>query len=787
MATQAELNKAVEEQLKSQTLFNVDTNLNPGGREAELLRLASQGQGVLKDAQKKNPIDIQVGGLTKSGTDKMFKRSKNREMAHVKLDSDWARRSFTSEGTLQSTTALEGKAGYFRSTAEYKYEDSSLGGMIGVGGKPQYCRYSDVRVKGLAVRADVTVQGTGYENSGFGMGRFYSEQYHDPSQTLYLKFGTAEFNSLTYFYSSFIDGNLMDTFEEGALNDALYNITFGITTVMLAFRYPVLLALGYGFKSFTTKLFGRNSSFYYIKETMMVYWNTVYAIVNSIMAKKDFLNFWANTAGNGSGVASGQGKLQDDESASLVKAMGVFLTKDGGVDVIACICRATSMHNEYLLKLKQVDKQLSKGKLTTADLNTFMNATNTGPAYAPRKKVADYNKLREAYKGAKGVYNVTPKVHGAGRKEQLEKEKENYRITPMYSHTEAREAHKGGWQKDDGGTIQTVKVKDKEAVDTGAINRTSVLNVLKTQLQQGATFAIFKVNAEKEFTETFSNSTQPSLSGEALNSIAAGSRNLQFALAGGNLGPGTSQLMEGIKAIGFGAVDAISLDLASGIKGIATGKNIEMPEEFAGADSQLPEAQFSMDLSCLYNNPISLLTNIYIPIAMLLAGTLPLMVGQRANSSPLLCEAYLRGGIHKSLGIISSLSITRGGGNYGFDPSGNALRIKVTFSIKDLQPAISAPIVSSGGYLIRGMDLGNDSAVSEYLTVLAGVSIYDQIYPMPHMKRQVSSLVKDIQAKFSINYGVAALTEASGITKFIMPKFGLGGDSLYVGDTWFAN
>ena len=171
------------------------------------------------------------------------------------------------------------------------------------------------------------------------------------------------------------------------------------------------------------------------------------------------------------------------------------------------------------------------------------------------------------------------------------------------------------------------------------------------------------------------------------------------------------------------------------------------------------------------------MTGIYIPISMLLAGTLPMQAGPRSNTSPLLCESYVRGGVYKTLGIIKSLNLVRGGGNMGFDTHGVSLTVKLTVSIADLTRVVAAPIVSNNSYLLPGYDLGADSSIDEYLSVLTGVSIYEQVFPMPALERRLNASIANLSSFYTLNTIGSALGRNNILgkimkfTKFSSPVF----------------
>jgi hypothetical protein len=121
-----------------------------------------------------------------------------------------------------------------------------------------------------------------------------------------------------------------------------------------------------------------------------------------------------------------------------------------------------------------------------------------------------------------------------------------------------------------------------------------------------------------------------------------------------------------------------------------------------------------------YGNPVSQIINLYIPLAMLLAGALPLAKGRQSYTPPFICEVYDRGRCQSPLAIIDSLSVTRGTGNLGFTNEGRALGIDVTFTVADLSSLVYLPISQglSTAAAQTGASLG--FAVTEGAATVAG-------------------------------------------------------------------
>jgi hypothetical protein len=119
---------------------------------------------------------------------------------------------------------------------------------------------------------------------------------------------------------------------------------------------------------------------------------------------------------------------------------------------------------------------------------------------------------------------------------------------------------------------------------------------------------------------------------------------------------------------------------------------VDIPKHWTSASAELGRSTYTVQLRSAYGNPVSQLMNLYLPLAMLLAGALPLATGPQSYTSPFICELYDRGRRQVRLGIIDSLQITRGVGNLGFDDQGNAMGIDVSFSVLDLSNLIYLPI-----------------------------------------------------------------------------------------------
>ena len=120
-----------------------------------------------------------------------------------------------------------------------------------------------------------------------------------------------------------------------------------------------------------------------------------------------------------------------------------------------------------------------------------------------------------------------------------------------------------------------------------------------------------------------------------------------------------------------------------------------------------------------------------VPLAMLLAGALPIATGKQSYQSPFLCSLFSRGRVVSRLAMISDLSITRGVGNVGWTPNGNFLGVDVNFTVKDLSSVMYAPINPVYGSLnpFQGWT-DEDNSWSDYMNTLSSMSLANQHYPL---------------------------------------------------------
>ena len=313
------------------------------------------------------------------------------------------------------------------------------------------------------------------------------------------------------------------------------------------------------------------------------------------------------------------------------------------------------------------------------------------------------------------------------------------------------------------GSIQTfTRIGDATTnlLDSGA-------RVADAVLRDGGLFLGLRVNSTRSITDSFSNSTGPIQTGEWVKTASGAARNVRFNLSGGNLIPGVSQVINTAKDIALGVLDGATFGLSSVIASALEGAYIDLPEKWEDSKCNLGSTSYSIKLISPYGNPISQLQNIYIPLACLLAGVLPLQTGRSSHSSPYLCSVFSKGVQNIELGIITELSIERGTSNLPFSKWKQPLAIDVNFTITDLSGIVTTPInrgvleaFLTGGLGEVGGQLTTESKLDDYIGTLCSRDLSNSRFVAPALKRRLKKATLRFKQAFNPNSAAFWIAEA---------------------------
>lgn len=596
------------------------------------------------------------------------------DRADAVLDSSWVKESMISKGIEYDPDDLLTR---FYTTADKKFQDTTIGGNFVINPRPQFTRYADPRSKGLLPgREDQTLMNF---KGNIGMGHYYSEAIDDTHQTIHMRFGIPEYNSFINFFTSFYDNDTARLSRSGSLiQDFTYMLMKPVGFVLNIIFWPLMAAhaVGSAYRFFAQK---PASKYYYLRPTMTNYWTAVTTMLNQLLVYKQIFPFNADQ----SIPAEGGGLVDSNVMAQLRRILPNFFQESNFIDVYSIANRGQRIRNVAETAISQATKGMTADQLT---------------AYA--KSIGSENA---------SIFAVPP---GRSLKEA----------------SEAWFSSKLGRAEPGKDTMEREVRTPLNPTDTTPGSPPSdFMDHLEAEFMDGAQFATFRVDSTGAVDESFSNTTVESDISQKFNSISASAKSAMFSTSGGNTGIfGVDQALQAAKGIVEGALDWAHM---SGLMSLAGAAFVDIPKHWDNSSANMPKMSYSMQLVSPYGNPISQMINIYIPMCMILAAALPLSTGKQSYTSPFLLELYDQGKAQTRLGIIDSLSFVRGTTNLGFSKNKNFMSVDVTFTVADLSSVMHMPLTS--GFSLNPLKgiMDEDTVYTDYLHVLAAATLGQSIYP----------------------------------------------------------
>lgn len=287
---------------------------------------------------------------------------------------------------------------------------------------------------------------------------------------------------------------------------------------------------------------------------------------------------------------------------------------------------------------------------------------------------------------------------------------------------------------------------------------------LSAQYAQGAAFACFCVDYTGSTSESFNSSYGESKISQDLNSMSTKAKEFRFAIGDGNIAGDTIKaFVETVSDTVMGLTETVTLGISNLMLGLAGSGYIDVPKHWNNSNASIVKMNYSMSLISPYNNVMSQLQNIYIPLFMLLAGIAPRSTGKSSYGAPFICQLFDRGRTQSQLCALESLSVTRGSSNLGFSIDGKALAIEVSFTFISLSEIMHMPITNGGlGEAFQGFGIDDDNMISDYLAVLAGQDMHTQIYAAPRMFMRLAKLTASI-GKLGSPHWLASFTHDKSV------------------------
>jgi hypothetical protein len=650
-------------------------------------------------------------------------------------DASWVRQSFIvgASGVSKPKVLLDpvDAANRDYSSATFKYTNSTVGGNFCINPPPQFTPYADPPIKGLSKQS--VDRGIAYSPGMTGMGQYYSEAIDDNNRIIHLSFGFASYNSLWQFFTGFYNDSAATLARTGrtstGLVDSFLKLAFTVLNIVILplTILPILFGLAGDAIRFFLKM--PASKFYYFKEGMAVYWSVVNNMVNNLAVNQRLV---AHTVPVLYEQFMGE-KPRIDRSKKTIFHQIFPEMDDGVIDVRAIASKAKRQDRPY--RLAVYEQLLSRG--------------DSGW----------YGKVRK-------VYTEDPTSLGmdltSGAVEKIDAEETKDWASKTFYEKWLAGAELGMGQKQ--GAIETdIRVDEKtfadpkspQALEEAQIQKyqpspsPGFFDYLHANLSDGSRYASFRVSGVSPVTESFQNTSAPSALADKLNAASQSAREVRVSYAEGNVDSAgvAASVLQGAQSLLSNTADLVHL---GGMVSFAGRAFVDIPEHWTSHNASVfNDASYKIDLVSPYNNVVSQMLYIYIPLCMLLAGTMPLATGKQSYTSPFLCQLFDRGRIISRLAMISSLTISRGTSHLAWDRDGQAMGLEVNLTVKDLSSVVTLPIHEGMSIMPLAGLFDTENKYHDMLMAYSGLSLQEVTDPIPIFKRQADQKWEDIKQYFT--------------------------------------
>lgn len=697
------------------------------------------------------------------------------------------------------------------SAQKLSFADTSLGGNRSINPKPQFTKNADPNLPSLI--ASTVDNGNPGPNNTMGMGRYYSEAIEANAQRIYMQFGVPAYNSLTNFFSTFYDSSHGTMANSGqAKNDILYTMGKYLGYITLWSIIPELciasLLYGTAQKAIASVQNRPLTKFYYMKPTMALYWSTVTTIVNAIAVNMHLMGGVnpgeVTTNQNQQGANSSRinfnplrwGQTQDDINTLSNLLPGIMLPGNGGIDIRMVANkyqRLADAHRRALLDIQNSSSSYDiianaiQGYLTTGakslkivqppDVGSYYRGTTDTQSNSVTNAVS--NNAASLLQGAADAVGLTASKIADIVSGNPNAGNPSAAVTPSGTDNTGYINSAAGLGTDLLEAIETLvntatnsdAAKQTESVVSDAVSATSTTignlwagltshftkyaDFVIAEERDGSSFVNFVVDYESHVSESFNSSTRESDIAAKMNEMSRSNKSKYYDLAGGNLDSGVlatiaGKAAEGVAALVSGVADSVGF---SGLAILGGRAFVDIPEFWDTSTSSFPNSSYTIQLRTPYGNPISVLTNIYVPLAMLIAGAAPRSTGRNSYTGPFLCKLWQKGKTQIQLGLITALNITRGTGNVGWSVQQHPLGIDVSFTVTNLSKMLHIPISSDLNINdVLGISMFDETNnFTDYMAILGSLGLKEQYYFSSRWRLRKSTVSAKFDSFLSMN------------------------------------
>lgn len=252
----------------------------------------------------------------------------------------------------------------------------------------------------------------------------------------------------------------------------------------------------------------------------------------------------------------------------------------------------------------------------------------------------------------------------------------------------------------------------------------------------------FYIDTATSADESMNNSTGDSMLSGAVNSATDLAKEAEFILgAGAGMdvdASSTEAYNETIAKLTSGAMsknpNSIGAKVSNFVNTIKMGGNLIFPEIWKESNYS-KSYTIKMKLKAPYGTKECIFNDILVPFYHILAMTLPRSLSPNGYTSPFLVRAYSKGWFNCEMGIVDSISFTKGGDGDMWSFEGLPTQIDVEITIKDLYSVMAMTSDVKLGAFTSNLPL------LDFLSTMSGVNLTEE-----PMDREIMSIVHRIKA-----------------------------------------
>lgn len=568
---------------------------------------------------------------------------------------------------------------HYHTDASISFYDTTPGGNRAVNPLPQFTRTSDLKMSSLAP-------------DSHGMGRCYHQGVEMMQKRLFLQFGVPEYNSLSSFLGNFFNPQLATLVNRGENAGIIYNLARGATFVL---TLPLQAFYGVVALYKKTSAFLSNTpytKFYYMKQTMPLYWNAVQIMFNQFAVETGFAQH-----------SQDKQSVLDSEALKILSAKLPDIFKHSGedfngIDIFAIATRGQRIANAY-------HERIEKLRASSADNATF------------EKKIKAL--LKKSSNPLSGEINKT--VHYG-----------TYIDKFMNS-----DVVKGKPISPPG---------DEVAKKTLASRSPSIMEMLEGELAGGSNFLVLNVEVSPG-SIAITNSTKSTMLEEKLNGANKMAKDMRVSMAEGNiLGDFQQKIFQMGKDAVAGTADQLGF---GGIVGLAGEAFVDIGDVWDDSTTEFGSFNFKVKQQTPYGNKFSILMHIFSLISYMVPAASPRATGKHSYNSPFMCRAYCEGICDIKTGMIGNMTITPNTGGIVMSDDNLPTGVEIDFTIKNMDKIFAVPITDTFGIDNLLSPFDEDTPLSDWISVLAGTTLLDKYYLGNRINLAWAKSVQNFDSMFS--------------------------------------